>query len=325
MPQSLADSNGFSHWPAQPGAKHAARKGQSCHAERSEASLHFFGNKCRDSFPDSLLPAAHGCYDISVPRQYRSTAPQAREPLRGSPLGSPADLGSTAQAVRTMFETVTPRYDFLNHFLSAGLDLYWRSVAARSLRAQLASPDSVALDLCCGTGDLAFALRRCAWGSVFAADFCRPMLARARQKAASHSRLVRMIGADALDLPLPDNSLDVVASAFGFRNLANYALGLREMMRVLRPGGCAVILEFSKVRWPVFGPMFRFYFAHVLPRVGDWISGAPGAYRYLHESASRFPDQETLAKFMRRAGFVDVRYRNLAGGVAALHCGAKPA
>jgi demethylmenaquinone methyltransferase / 2-methoxy-6-polyprenyl-1,4-benzoquinol methylase len=263
------------------------------------------------------------CYDIPVSRRVDSRAPQSDEPLEGSPLGSPNELASTARAVRSMFETVTPRYDFLNHFLSAGLDLYWRRTTALALRAQLQSPESVALDLCCGTGDLAFALRRTARGQVLAADFCRPMLERARQKASANSHSVRLLGADALDLPLPDHSVDAVASAFGFRNLANYALGLREMMRVLKPGGSVAILEFSRVQWPIFATLFRFYFAHVLPRVGDWISGTHGAYGYLHESASRFPEQEALATIMRRAGFTDVQYRNLAGGVAALHCGRK--
>jgi demethylmenaquinone methyltransferase / 2-methoxy-6-polyprenyl-1,4-benzoquinol methylase len=97
------------------------------------------------------------------------------------------------------------------------------------------------------------------------------------------------------------------------------------MLRVLKPGGTVAILEFSRVRWPVFAPLFRFYFAHILPRLGTWISGVQGAYQYLHESVSRFPDQEMLAKAMRRAGFVNVRYRNLMGGVAALHEGTKPA
>jgi demethylmenaquinone methyltransferase/2-methoxy-6-polyprenyl-1,4-benzoquinol methylase len=248
----------------------------------------------------------------------------ANPPLEGSPLGSPSEVASTARSVREMFEAVTPRYDFLNHFLSAGFDVYWRRITARTLRRTLSQPDSVALDVCCGTGDLAFALRRLAAGKVLGADFCQPMLQRARHKLQTAAGPVAFLGADALDLPFRDHSVDVIASAFGFRNLANYALGLREMLRVLKPGGVIAILEFSRVRWPVFGPLFRLYFAHVLPRLGAWISRTRGPYQYLHESASRFPDQETLAKTMRRAGFTNVSYRNLLGGVAALHQGAKP-
>jgi demethylmenaquinone methyltransferase/2-methoxy-6-polyprenyl-1,4-benzoquinol methylase len=249
---------------------------------------------------------------------------KVNQPLEGSPLGSPSEIDSTARAVREMFEAVTPRYDFLNHFLSAGFDVYWRRATARALRTTLSEPGSLALDVCCGTGDLAFALRRVAAGTVFGADFCQPMLQRARHKLATAAGPVVFLGADALELPFRDHSVDVIASAFGFRNLANYALGLREMLRVLKPGGVIAILEFSRVRWPVFGPLFRLYFAYILPRLGTWISGTRGPYQYLYDSASRFPDQETLAKAMRRAGFVNVRYENLLGGVAALHRGARP-
>jgi demethylmenaquinone methyltransferase / 2-methoxy-6-polyprenyl-1,4-benzoquinol methylase len=249
---------------------------------------------------------------------------QSPEALQGSPLGSPAEIASTARVVRGLFEAVSPRYDFLNHFLSAGSDIYWRRVTARAIRPALSQRGCLALDVCCGTGDLAFALERVSAGRVVATDFCQPMLQRARQKLGNGSRAVVFLGADTLELPFRDNSADVIASAFGFRNLANYALGLREMLRVLKPQGSLAILEFSRVGWPVFGPLFRFYLAYILPRLGTWISGVPGAYQYLHESVSRFPDQEMLAKAMRRAGFVDVRYRNLMGGVAALHEGTKP-
>ncbi|MGH9378532.1 MAG: ubiquinone/menaquinone biosynthesis methyltransferase [Terriglobia bacterium] len=242
-------------------------------------------------------------------------------PLEGSPLGSPADVASTSRSVREMFEAVAPRYDFLNHFLSAGMDIAWRRVAAHALRAPLSHPDSVALDVCCGTGDLGFALRRVSAGKVFAADFCLPMLQLASSKRPHIARSVAFLGADTLSLPFRDNSVDVIASAFGFRNLANYALGLREMRRVLKPGGTLAILEFSRVRWPLFGPLFRLYFARILPRLGNWLSGVAGPYQYLHDSASRFPNQEAFAASMRNAGFGSVRYRNLMGGVAALHLG----
>ncbi|HEV2416552.1 MAG TPA: ubiquinone/menaquinone biosynthesis methyltransferase [Terriglobia bacterium] len=250
----------------------------------------------------------------------------ANPPLEGSPLGSPADVAATSRSVQEMFSAVAPRYDFLNHFLSAGMDLAWRRAAARALREPLSRPGSIAVDVCCGTGDLAAALLRVSAGRVIAADFCAPMLARAQAKLDSgQGSRIPLLAADTLSLPLPDQSVDVIASAFGFRNLANYALGLREMRRVLKPGGSVAILEFSRVRWPLFGPAFRWYFAHVLPRLGTWLSGVAGPYQYLHESASRFPDQEAFAEDMRQAGFVQVRYNNLMGGVAALHLGARNA
>ena len=252
----------------------------------------------------------------------------------GSPLGSPDDVVSTGRAVRDMFAAVVPTYDFLNHFLSLGCDIAWRKATATALRDVLARPHSVAVDVCCGTGDLALALARVSSGAVIGTDFCRPMLRRAMEKSthqllrprASDGRAAPtlfFLEADTLALPFPANSLDAVTSAFGFRNLANYARGLQEMRRVLKPGGSVAILEFSQVRWPVFGPLFRLYFRRILPRLGTLISGVEGPYQYLPDSVARFPDQEALAEAMRRAGFAKVCYRNFFGGVAALHLGEK--
>lgn len=242
---------------------------------------------------------------------------------QGSPLGTPDDPASTARAVRSMFAAVAPRYDFLNHFLSCGTDIAWRRATARALRAKLETPGSVAVDVCCGTGDLAMALARFSAGKVMGADFCHPMLVRGQAKARGAGKAVSFLEADTLALPFRDSSLDVVSVAFGFRNLANYRAGLREMLRVLKPGGVVAILEFSRVRWPVFAPLFRFYFHHVLPRLGTWISGVQGPYQYLPESVWRFPDQESLAAALVEEGFSKVSYRNFFGGVAALHLGVK--
>ncbi|HEV2492518.1 MAG TPA: bifunctional demethylmenaquinone methyltransferase/2-methoxy-6-polyprenyl-1,4-benzoquinol methylase UbiE [Terriglobia bacterium] len=239
----------------------------------------------------------------------------------GSPLGSPDDRAGTGRAVRDMFAAVAPRYDFLNHFLSLGRDITWRRSTARSLVDALAQPGSVALDVCCGTGDLALALARVASGTVIGTDFCHPMLERASEKAKAPHQAPYFLAADTLTLPFADESFDVVASAFGFRNLANYAHGLAEMRRVLKPGGRVAILEFSRVRWPLFGPLFRFYFRRVLPRLGTLVSGVQGPYQYLPDSVAQFPDQEALAARMREAGFTKVCYRNFSGGIAALHLG----
>jgi demethylmenaquinone methyltransferase/2-methoxy-6-polyprenyl-1,4-benzoquinol methylase len=240
---------------------------------------------------------------------------------QGTPLGSGRDEASTGAAVRTMFGEVAPRYDFLNHFLSLGRDIAWRRAAAHALKDILARPGSRVADVCCGTGDLSFSLGRQSQGVVLGADFCHPMLAIARSKAGKHGRRIHFLEADTLRLPFGDASLDAVTSAFGFRNLANYNRGIEEMRRVLKSGGRLAILEFSRVRWPIFGPLFRFYFRRVLPRIGAWISGVEGPYSYLPDSVEKFPDQDVLAEMLRAAGFHKVSYRNFTGGVAALHVG----
>jgi demethylmenaquinone methyltransferase / 2-methoxy-6-polyprenyl-1,4-benzoquinol methylase len=244
--------------------------------------------------------------------------------LLGPPRGTPAGEGSTARAVRDMFERVAPRYDFLNHLLSAGCDIVWRRATARALRPWLERPGSRALDVCCGTGDLALAWTRYAAGTVLGSDFCRPMVRRARQKAARRARPPVFLEADSLALPFQDDSMDVVGVAFGFRNLADYPRGLREMRRVLKPSGTVAILEFSRVDWPLLGPLFRFYFRKLLPRIGTLVSGVAGPYQYLPASVERFPNQAELAALMRQEGFERVRYRNFFAGAAALHLGEKP-
>lgn len=246
---------------------------------------------------------------------------------KGSPLGTPENVAATSRAVQAMFARIAPRYDFLNHFLSAGFDLHWRRATAEAVRTVLERPGSLAADLCCGTGDLTFALARLSPGIVVGADFCGPMISRAEAKggraAGRHSARARFIQADALALPFGDQALDLVAVAFGFRNLADYDRGLGEMRRVLKPGGVIAILEFSRVRWPLIGPLFRFYFRRILPRLGTLISGVPGPYQYLPDSVRYFPDQESLARKLQDADFLDVRYRNFLGGAAALHLGVR--
>jgi demethylmenaquinone methyltransferase/2-methoxy-6-polyprenyl-1,4-benzoquinol methylase len=222
-----------------------------------------------------------------------------------------------------MFSAVAPRYDFANHFLSLGRDIAWRKATAKALRRTLERPDSRVADLCCGTGDLAFELERYSAGRVFGTDFCHPMLLLAKRKASRHSTL--FLEADALALPFPDEFLDAVTLAFGFRNLVSYERGLREIQRVLKPRGILAILEFSEVRGLAFGPFFRFYFRHLLPRIGTWISGVAGPYQYLHDSVATFPNQEALAQLLSAEGFQNIRYINFTGGIAALHLAEKGA
>lgn len=242
---------------------------------------------------------------------------------QGSPLGPADDTQATARAVRGMFGSIAPRYDFLNHFLSFRRDIAWRRATARAVREILERRGSLAADVCSGTGDLALAFARYSSGTVLGTDFCHPMLRRAREKADQAGKPLSFFEADTLNLPLRDDSLDLVAVAFGFRNLAHYRRGLEEMRRVLKPAGTVAILEFSRIHWPILGPFFRFYFRRVLPKIGTIISGVSGPYQYLPDSVSKFPDQEELSALMRDAGFRDVRYRNFFAGAAALHMGKK--
>ncbi len=221
-----------------------------------------------------------------------------------------------------MFGRVAPRYDFLNHLLSFQADRYWRRHTVGRVRDLLAREDAVALDICCGSGDLAFALARAGNARVYGSDFCHPMLVEAGRKAARHRARVPLFEADALRLPLRDASLDLITVAFGFRNLPNYRSGLREMLRVLKPGGRAAILEFSQPPNALFRGFYNFYSRRVLPVIGGWISGSRDAYTYLPDSVKKFPNAPALAAEMRDAGFDNVEYRYLTGGIVALHLGA---
>jgi demethylmenaquinone methyltransferase/2-methoxy-6-polyprenyl-1,4-benzoquinol methylase len=225
-----------------------------------------------------------------------------------------------------MFAGIAHRYDFLNHFLSASVDRYWRKHAVQRVASLIHSQAFPrCLDVCSGTGDLALDLHRYLKADVVASDFCHPMLTRSKAKtvAKGFQSFVQTVEADALVLPFPDRSFDSVTVAFGLRNLADPERGLAEMRRVLRDGGAVVVLEFSKPVVPVFRHLFNFYFRYILPRLGAAISGDGSAYQYLPDSVRRFPAQEELARLLRSTGFDEVEYRNLTGGVAALHWGKK--
>ncbi|HWQ54339.1 MAG TPA: class I SAM-dependent methyltransferase [Bryobacteraceae bacterium] len=232
--------------------------------------------------------------------------------MRGTTPEGVAGEQETARWVRGMFGRVAHRYDLANHLLSFHIDRYWRASTVRTVRRVLDRPGARALDLCCGTGDLLLALGPGAIG----ADFCHPMLVRALRKGAA-----RVVEADALRLPFPDASLDLVTTGFGFRNLANYQAGLDEMRRVLRPGGMAAILEFSQPPNRVFAALYSFYSRRILPAIGGALSGSRDAYTYLPESVRKFPAPDELAAMMRAAGFAAVTWRRMTGGIVALHTG----
>lgn len=248
-------------------------------------------------------------------------------PLPGTRPEGARDEREAAAHVQRMFARIAPRYDFLNHLLSFSLDRLWRRRAAHRFLPILRSPDARVLDLCCGTGDLAFALARArhaqksAGFPIIGSDFVEPMLSRAREKSAKTPPPESAVfaAADALYLPFADASFDLITSAFGFRNLANYEHGLREIARVLKPGGEVGILEFSE---PGSGPLaavFRFYFRHVLPRVGGAISGDAAAYAYLPGSVAQFPSPAALAALMEETGFADIHISWWNFGSVILH------
>ena len=233
------------------------------------------------------------------------------------------DEQSAAAAVRQMFSAVAPRYDLLNHLLSFNVDRLWWRRAARTFAPILARPEARVLDLCCGTGDLAMALRRETRDNlppILGADFSHPMLQRATRKF--RGRNLTALEADALRLPFADSSFDLVVSAFGFRNLANYESGLREMRRVLRPEGECGILEFQEPTG-FTGAVYGVYFRRVLPAVGSMISGVRGAYGYLPASVRRFPAAEEMLELMRAAGFREVSWTPYTFGIAGLFRGKK--
>jgi demethylmenaquinone methyltransferase/2-methoxy-6-polyprenyl-1,4-benzoquinol methylase len=252
----------------------------------------------------------------------------SRATLPGSRPPGVADEAVASRQVREMFSRIAPRYDLLNHLLSLRFDVAWRNRLARRFRSVLARPDVRVLDLCCGTGDLTLALAAerpsrdaSSSGVILGADFAHPMLARAKLKAggAGRSTIMKFLEADALALPFADQSFDLVTTAFGFRNLANYAAGLAELHRILRPGGSIAILEFTEPQGALFGRVFRFYFHHVLPKLGGIVSGSAQAYGYLPGSVASFPPPAELAGLMVRHGFTQVHAERWTGGIVALH------
>ena len=235
-----------------------------------------------------------------------------------------ADETAAAAAVRSMFDQIAPRYDLLNHVLSCNIDRIWWSRAAHAFRQVLARPDAQVLDVCCGTGDMTLALlrRRPKNGRpVLAADFAHQMLLRGAAKFEPRGGLA--FEADALHLPLPESSIDLLITAFGFRNLVNYRAGLEEFYRTLKPGGELGILDFSEPGG-LMGKLYAFYFRRVLPAVGSLLSGVSGPYRYLPCSVQRFPAPPQMLEIMRSVGFEQVSWTPYNFGIAGLYRGVRP-
>jgi demethylmenaquinone methyltransferase/2-methoxy-6-polyprenyl-1,4-benzoquinol methylase len=246
-----------------------------------------------------------------------------QERIVGAAPAGAEDRDAAARAVREMFTSIAPRYDLLNHVLSCNIDRFWWWRTARRFDEILVRPGAQVLDLCCGTGDMTFALQRRAGSGdakIVGADFSHAMLQRAAAK--SNGTTLRWIEADALRLPFPDSHFDLVTSAFGFRNLADYDAGLREIARVLRAGGECGILDFGEPRG-LMGKLYRVYFKKVLPKIGTLISGVRGPYAYLPASVERFPAPVEMIERMRAAGFSQSSWTPYTFGVAGLYRGVK--
>jgi demethylmenaquinone methyltransferase / 2-methoxy-6-polyprenyl-1,4-benzoquinol methylase len=228
-----------------------------------------------------------------------------------------------ARAVRDMFSGIARRYDLLNHVLSVNIDKRWRRVVRQKLADILERRDAIVLDVACGTGDLSIELKENASAKVIGSDFCRPMLAIAYEKTSDSKLSIPYVEGDALGLPFADAAFDAVTIAFGLRNLASFSDGLKELNRILKPGGRLVVLEFSSPAIPGLKPLFNLYFTRILPRIGGMVSGSRSAYEYLPDSVLKFPDQRGLVELMKSSGFASVDYTNLTGGIAAILTPAK--
>lgn len=251
-------------------------------------------------------------------------------------------VDKSGDRIQKMFGEISGRYDFLNHFLSGGVDYYWRWRTVRKVR-----PDGTApiLDVCTGTGDLAIAYWKKAGGrtAVVGTDFTPEMLEIAQQKSirlgipaqptttessrndGSQKASLTFRQADTMQLPLESDLYQIVSVAFGLRNVSDTVAGLKEMTRVCRPGGQVTVLEFSMPRNRLFGAVYRWYFRNILPRIGQLLArNSEAAYRYLPQSVSQFPQDEELAGLMRQAGLTDISWTPLTFGIATLYVGRKP-
>jgi demethylmenaquinone methyltransferase / 2-methoxy-6-polyprenyl-1,4-benzoquinol methylase len=285
-------------------------------------------------------------------------APEHERSTGARPSGITTEQAAAAN-VQQMFDTIAPTYDRANHLLSAGIDRYWWTRTARLFRPILQHPETVTLDLCCGTGDMTMALyqhrpklpavpprpdpkspgapsfavspRRVGdeesggaetqIAPILAVDFSHQMLSRGAEKFAPHN--IVPIEADALHLPIAANSVDLVTSAFGFRNLANYEEGLAELHRILRPGGQLGILDCNQPSGLV-GAVYNLYFKTILPKLGGLISGSPRAYSYLPASVERFPRPPRMLQLIRDAGFSNATWTSYTFGTAGLYHATKP-
>lgn len=219
------------------------------------------------------------------------------------------------QSIKQLFASISRRYDLANHVLCGGIDILWRRRAGEVVADW--QPSSI-LDLATGSGDLALSLaKRCPNAMVIGTDFCHPMLLEAKKKG-----LKSLVTADALALPFPSSSFDVVTVAFGLRNMESYPRAIAEMSRVLRPGGHLLVLDFSLPKGPLREP-YRFYLHRILPTIAGFVTGEKSAYAYLGESIEQFPDGEDMTALIIENGFKDALCEPLTGGIVSLYAAAR--
>ncbi len=227
-----------------------------------------------------------------------------------------------SQKIREMFSSIAPTYDFLNRLLSFSVDRRWRTTTRKYLEPYVTAESKV-LDLCSGTADLAIELSLIS--PIIACDFSHPMLVEGLRKSRNQNlkHPIQFVEGDALRLPFADNTFQIITIAFGLRNLEDYTIGLREIARVLRPGGRLFVLDFSEPETPILDNLYRFYFQKILPKIGGWISGNHEAYSYLPASVRDYPKSKDLVEFFVDAGFCSISRIKLTGGISDIHCAVK--
>lgn len=232
---------------------------------------------------------------------------------------------SNQDDVQKMFDSIVPRYDLMNHIMTFGMDFRWRKMIARQAsRLQTEEPSDFVVDVACGTGDVAFELERVRIPLVTGLDYSSGMIAEAKRKAGKRGSEVNFIEGDAMAMPFRDEIASAATISFGMRNLPDYAAGVKEMARIVKPGGKVICLEATPYHRPILKVPFNIYFSYVLPLIGKVLTGEYEAYKYLPDSVKHFPTADELADTFRAAGLVDVKYQLLGFGSVALHVGVKP-
>lgn len=267
--------------------------------------------------------------DWNWPLSFRSSVATRLANIHGQDTVSEGTMSvdKSGERIRKMFGEISPRYDFCNHFLSGGVDYYWRWRTVRTVRPD---GDSPILDVCTGTGDLALAYWKKSNAAVIGADFTHEMLElantkRVKQRAGESRPLPAFVEADAQQLPFSKDSFQIVSVAFGLRNVSDTARGLAEMARVCRPGGHVVVLEFSLPGNRLLRALYLWYFRNILPRIGQlFASNKESAYNYLPDSVSEFPAGRQLADLMEQQGLTNAKWKPLTFGIATLYWAQKP-
>ena len=237
---------------------------------------------------------------------------------------SQAGAISSKRDVQQMFDTIVPRYDLMNHVMTLGMDFRWRRIVANQAKTTATGPSDFAVDVACGTGDVAFEMEKVGIPLVTGLDYSPGMIAESQRKAKKHGSSVFFVEGDAMNMPFEDNAAGAATISFGMRNLPDYAAGVKEMARIVQPGGKVICLEMTPYQRPFLKVPFNFYFRQVVPIIGWLLTRQYKAYKYLPESVKNFPTADEMVKIYHDAGLEDVTYNLLGFGTVALHVGTKP-